>query len=113
MKVERKDLRISKDWVNNKWVDARPKPDILSVITSLINPTLGSSPPAGARLPESSQVPEAANQQQLPSSSESKKPAEQEQHIVELLKIRENEDWTRKGRRAKAKKMAGTSRMAT
>ncbi|KAL8461658.1 hypothetical protein ACS0TY_032948 [Phlomoides rotata] len=47
MTVERKDLRISKDWIDNKWVDAIAKPDILSAITSILNPMLrGSSQPA-------------------------------------------------------------------
>lgn len=72
MTVERKDLRVSKDWIDGKWVDAIPKPDILSVITSMLNSRLNVS-----------------------TSSEGKKPA-QEHHILELLKITENEDWTPK-----------------
>ncbi|KAL8142183.1 hypothetical protein V2J09_015215 [Rumex salicifolius] len=33
--VPRKDLRISRDWLDGKWVDLNPKPDILSVISCI------------------------------------------------------------------------------
>lgn len=33
LNVSRKDVRVSRDWVGGKWVDVKPKPDILSVIS--------------------------------------------------------------------------------
>ncbi|KAG2333177.1 hypothetical protein Bca52824_004357 [Brassica carinata] len=36
--VHRKDVRISKDWVGDSWVDIDPKPDILSLVASDISP---------------------------------------------------------------------------
>lgn len=38
--VKRENIRVSKDWVENKWVDVNPKPDILSCISTIVNPTL-------------------------------------------------------------------------
>ncbi|CAI9755193.1 unnamed protein product [Fraxinus pennsylvanica] len=36
--VERKNLRVSRDWINNKWVDIDGKPDILSWLSSNHSP---------------------------------------------------------------------------
>lgn len=38
LNVHKKDIRISKDWVGNQWVDIEAKPDILSAISAVINP---------------------------------------------------------------------------
>ncbi|PIA43698.1 hypothetical protein AQUCO_01800032v1 [Aquilegia coerulea] len=35
---QRKNLRISRDWVNNQWVDIGARPDILSVISADVSP---------------------------------------------------------------------------
>ncbi|CAM8911937.1 unnamed protein product [Rhodiola kirilowii] len=32
--VETKDVRVSRDWVNGRWIDINPKPDILSYVSS-------------------------------------------------------------------------------
>ncbi|KAJ4907676.1 agenet domain-containing protein / bromo-adjacent homology (BAH) domain-containing protein [Raphanus sativus] len=36
--VHRKDVRISRDWVGDRWVDINPKPEILSLVASDISP---------------------------------------------------------------------------
>lgn len=38
MSVERRNVRASKDWIDGEWVDIKPKHDILSVLTSWLNP---------------------------------------------------------------------------
>lgn len=38
LNVNKKDLRISRDWVGDQWVDIEDKPDILSVISDTISP---------------------------------------------------------------------------
>lgn len=35
--VQRKDLRISRDWVGDSWVDIDPKPEILSFVSSTVS----------------------------------------------------------------------------
>lgn len=35
--VRRKDLRISRDWVGDSWVDIDPKPEILSFVSSTVS----------------------------------------------------------------------------
>ncbi|XP_011095931.1 uncharacterized protein LOC105175245 [Sesamum indicum] len=106
--IKRKDIRVSKDWIDNKWVDVRVKPDILSFLTSSLNPMprvqLPSLPQANRsglgdnNTPSSSNVGGSeAGKQQLPSSSTAaNKKGVEELHLKELLKIKENEDWTRK-----------------
>lgn len=37
LSVQKKDLRISRDWVGDRWVDIEAKSDILSVITEAIS----------------------------------------------------------------------------
>ncbi|KAF9618299.1 hypothetical protein IFM89_000934 [Coptis chinensis] len=37
---ERKNLRISKDWVRNQWVDIERRPDILSAISANVSPVM-------------------------------------------------------------------------
>ncbi|KAH1040962.1 hypothetical protein AAZX31_09G012400 [Glycine max] len=34
LKVEKKNIRISRDWINNRWVDIQGKPDICSYLSS-------------------------------------------------------------------------------
>ncbi|CAH8323590.1 unnamed protein product [Eruca vesicaria subsp. sativa] len=36
--VQRKDIRISRDWVGDCWVDIDPKPEILSLVSSDVSP---------------------------------------------------------------------------
>lgn len=36
--VLRKDIRISRDWVGDSWVDIEPKPEILSLVSTDISP---------------------------------------------------------------------------
>ncbi|KAL5737377.1 hypothetical protein ACOSP7_030138 [Xanthoceras sorbifolium] len=38
LNVHKKDLRISRDWVGDRWVDIEAKPDIFSAISALLNP---------------------------------------------------------------------------
>ncbi|KAL0443041.1 UNVERIFIED_CONTAM: hypothetical protein Slati_2026800 [Sesamum latifolium] len=104
--IKRKDTRVSKDWIDNRWVDIRAKPDILSFLTSSLNPMprvqLPSLPQADRtglgnnNTPSSSNVGGSeAGEQQLPSSSTAgNKKGVEELHLKELLKIKENEDWT-------------------
>lgn len=35
--MQRKDIRISRDWVGDCWVDIDPKPEILSLVSSDIS----------------------------------------------------------------------------
>lgn len=37
LNIQSKDLRISRDWVGNQWVDIEAKPDILSAISAAIS----------------------------------------------------------------------------
>lgn len=36
--IERNNVRVSRDWIDNRWVNVKPKPDILSFLTSTLNP---------------------------------------------------------------------------
>ncbi|KAF2305576.1 hypothetical protein GH714_006860 [Hevea brasiliensis] len=38
LSIHKRDLRSSRDWVGNQWIDIQAKPDILSVISATINP---------------------------------------------------------------------------
>ncbi|KAK2978522.1 hypothetical protein RJ640_010168, partial [Escallonia rubra] len=40
LEIQRKDMRISRDWVDNQWVHVKAKPDVLSFISSAITPNL-------------------------------------------------------------------------
>ncbi|KAA8537278.1 hypothetical protein F0562_027035 [Nyssa sinensis] len=38
--LQRKNIRTSRDWIGNKWVDIKAKPDILSYISSVVSPSM-------------------------------------------------------------------------
>ncbi|KAF5943464.1 hypothetical protein HYC85_017541 [Camellia sinensis] len=38
--LQRKNIRTSRDWIANRWVDIKAKPDILSYISSINSPTM-------------------------------------------------------------------------
>ena len=40
LKLKRMNLRTSRDWVGNIWVDIKPKPDILSYLSENVSPSL-------------------------------------------------------------------------
>ncbi|XP_050288284.1 uncharacterized protein LOC126726910 isoform X2 [Quercus robur] len=40
LKLKRTNLRTSRDWVGNRWVDIKPKPDILSYLSENVSPSL-------------------------------------------------------------------------
>ncbi|XP_075487197.1 uncharacterized protein LOC142526586 [Primulina tabacum] len=42
--IERNNVRVSRDWIDNRWVNVKPKPDILSFLTSTLNPALELPP---------------------------------------------------------------------
>ncbi|XP_073124596.1 uncharacterized protein [Henckelia pumila] len=42
--IERNNVRVSRDWIDNRWVNVKPKADILSFLTSTLNPTLELPP---------------------------------------------------------------------
>ncbi|KAK6149643.1 hypothetical protein DH2020_017168 [Rehmannia glutinosa] len=119
--VERKDIRVSKDWINDQWVDIKAKSDILSFLTSSLNPLpkvplpqVNSSVLANSNVPKSSKAGGSKDVKlQFPSSStpEANKKAVEEPHLKQLLKIKEKEDWTPKssGNAAKNGKMGKTA----
>ncbi|XP_052734963.1 uncharacterized protein LOC108343137 isoform X2 [Vigna angularis] len=43
LKVEQKNIRISRDWINNRWIDIRGKPDICTYLTSNVRSSIGMS----------------------------------------------------------------------
>ncbi|WVY94161.1 hypothetical protein V8G54_033249 [Vigna mungo] len=43
LKVEQKNIRISRDWINNRWIDIRGKPDIGTYLTSNVRSGIGMS----------------------------------------------------------------------
>ncbi|KAL6520467.1 hypothetical protein OROHE_017055 [Orobanche hederae] len=90
--VERKDIRVSKDWIGNQWADVKVKPDILSSITSSLNP-LPKLP-----LPRVDSTSSIHANRRVPSSSEVGGSRHANKKAVEdlLLLIKEKEDWTRK-----------------
>ncbi|KAG8385856.1 hypothetical protein BUALT_Bualt03G0088700 [Buddleja alternifolia] len=101
--VERKNMRVSKDWVDNKWVSLKPKSDILAFLSESFNPIITRPPlPVLAGQPKNS-VP-ATNTEgpqdakgKLPSSSTSpNQKAVNELNLKKLLIIRDNEDRSRK-----------------
>ncbi|EEF39579.1 uncharacterized protein LOC8266943 [Ricinus communis] len=50
LSVHKKDLRISRDWMGNQWIDIQAKPDILPAISAAISPgTKTSMSPAIAK----------------------------------------------------------------
>lgn len=40
LKLQRKNVRISRDWVGNRWVDIKVKPDILSYLSERVSSSL-------------------------------------------------------------------------
>jgi hypothetical protein len=40
LKLQRKNVRTSRDWVGNRWVDIKAKPDILSYLSENASPSL-------------------------------------------------------------------------
>lgn len=46
-------MRVSKDWIRKEWVDIMPKHDILSFLTSWLNP-MPNVPLANSRVPDMS-----------------------------------------------------------
>ncbi|KAG8385857.1 hypothetical protein BUALT_Bualt03G0088800 [Buddleja alternifolia] len=44
MTVERKNMRVSKDWVDNKWISLKPKSDILAFLSESFNPIITRPP---------------------------------------------------------------------
>uniref|UniRef100_A0A1J3I3I8 BAH domain-containing protein n=1 Tax=Noccaea caerulescens TaxID=107243 RepID=A0A1J3I3I8_NOCCA len=56
--VHRKDIRISRDWVGDSWVDIEPKPEILSLVSTDISP--------GAKLSTSSTLAKDAKAVHIP-----------------------------------------------
>ena len=40
MTIEKKNIRKSRDWVGNRWVDIKAKPDILSCTPSIVGPSM-------------------------------------------------------------------------
>ncbi|GAV68796.1 BAH domain-containing protein/Agenet domain-containing protein [Cephalotus follicularis] len=46
LSIHRKDLRISRDWVGDKWIDIEAKPDLLSTISQTISPVTKVSMPS-------------------------------------------------------------------
>ncbi|KAL5157758.1 DUF724 domain-containing protein 3 [Glycine soja] len=43
LKVEKKNIRISRDWINNRWVDIQGKPDICSYLSSNVRSSIRMS----------------------------------------------------------------------
>ena len=43
LKVEKKNIRISRDWINNRWVDIQGKPDICSYLPSNVRSSIRMS----------------------------------------------------------------------
>ncbi|KAL7116796.1 hypothetical protein ACP275_03G028100 [Erythranthe tilingii] len=88
--VERKHVRASRDWVDNRWVDIESKPNIISLINSYRNPMpkITLNPLSGISVPWNSNVPAAR---------ESSSKSVEDSHLKELLLIKEKEDWIVKG----------------
>lgn len=42
--IARNNVRVSRDWIDNRWVNVKPKADILSFLTSTLNPALENPP---------------------------------------------------------------------
>lgn len=40
MTFHKKDIRASKDWIGNKWIDLKAKPDILLFLSENVSPSL-------------------------------------------------------------------------
>nr|GMC70038.1 duf724 domain-containing protein 3 [Ipomoea batatas] len=92
LSVDRKNIRISKDWVGDQWVDIETHPDILSVITAIANqeikisessptskeancpnsPTLDQKVPSSAGLSVDEKTPDSEEAKQTPNDGVSK-----------------------------------------
>ncbi|GFP80492.1 hypothetical protein PHJA_000192600 [Phtheirospermum japonicum] len=111
--VGRKDIRLSKDWINEQWVDVPAKPDIISLVNSCLNPL------PKVQLPRvnntSTEVGGSGDVKlKMPCSSTSKANGQDvgDLHVEQLLKIKEKEEWTSKssGNAAKNGKVGKTAR---
>ncbi|KAK6133201.1 hypothetical protein DH2020_033037 [Rehmannia glutinosa] len=69
--VARKNIRVSRDWIDGKWVNIKAKPDILSFLSSIFNPR-----PKPPPIPSSTSSPlangEVVNPQKLEGSEDDK-----------------------------------------
>ncbi|GFP80487.1 hypothetical protein PHJA_000192100 [Phtheirospermum japonicum] len=77
--VERKNMRVSKDWIDGQWVDVKAKPDIIS----FLSPSLSSIPKLPINL-KPWKVGESNNKMKFMD----------EMHLKQLLMMKRNEDWT-------------------
>ncbi|GER51626.1 agenet domain-containing protein / bromo-adjacenthomology (BAH) domain-containing protein [Striga asiatica] len=83
--LDRKDLRVSKDWVNDQWVDVKPKPDIFPFLNSYLNPQ------STVHLPYAKNNNFAIATSNVPSSSWGSKKNVEDLQLEQLLKIQEKE----------------------
>ncbi|CAA0815431.1 agenet domain-containing protein / bromo-adjacent homology (BAH) domain-containing protein [Striga hermonthica] len=83
--VDRKNLRVSKDWVNDQWVDVKPKPDIFTFLNSYLNPQ------STVHLPYANSNNFTIATSNVPSSSGGSKKNVEDLQLEQLLKIQEKE----------------------
>lgn len=50
MTLQKKDIRASKDWIGNKWIDLKAKPDILLFLSENVSPNLKMDEVAGSKV---------------------------------------------------------------
>ncbi|XP_015879208.1 uncharacterized protein LOC107415399 [Ziziphus jujuba] len=48
--LQKKDIRASKDWIGNKWIDLKAKPDILLFLSENVSPNLKMDEVAGSKV---------------------------------------------------------------
>lgn len=98
--IQRTNLRASKDWIDNQWVAIRSKPDILSYLSSLINPTprFPAPQPSNSNPWKKSKIggSQEGVRQLTGSSSSASEKAGEELNLKQLLQLKEKEVWTPK-----------------
>lgn len=77
MTFPKKNLRISRDWIDNKWVDIKPKPDICSFISAA---AAGSK----SRISSCSTLAEASRLTSPPGDSKALTASKPEKDLAEL-----------------------------
>lgn len=62
LSIHQKDLRVSRDWTGDKWVDIESNPEITMKISASISPETKNSTTSTAKEPESNDEPQSCNE---------------------------------------------------
>ena len=69
--LQKKNIRASKDWLGGKWIDLKPKPDILVLLSENVTPSLKPEEESGLEAQRTPKVDDIKGGQRLADLAES------------------------------------------